>query len=170
MAKTFDTMYVKPEMAQIANAMTRYDLDDLVTAIYARRLELIAGELKSRGIPTRISADAPVPCDGGRETMLFNLVMVYDPAGELPGEWATVEECRRLMDTVANLKPADAFRRWITKVEPVYTPPYTEANARRDCRAEREQLERDYAAGKISGEDFSLGIRFSRDYFKFVEK
>ncbi len=169
--KTFGTILLRTntETTSLVNAMSRYELDDLEEAIYARRLELIAAELYARGIPTRISTTF-TGCDGTPETILFNMVCVYDPASELHGEWATVSECRRLLDTVANLKPAEAFRRWRTKIEPLHEEPYTKSDAVRDTRAEREQLHRDYADGKMSGADFALAMRFTNDYFKYVEK
>jgi hypothetical protein len=127
---------------QVRN-LSLVQLEELETAIQYRRMELMVAELTRRDVPAFVE----------RTGVRFPFILVYSPDAALPNAWATVAECRRLLDTVANLPLADAYRRWYPKVSnKLGDSAYTEADARRDTRAAREQLAADYAAGKIDGQ------------------
>lgn len=127
--------------------MNRFEIDDLEKEIRARKMQLMAEAVTARGIhATSIIHGHP-----------SEYILVYSPnLGEFSNAWATVDECRRLLDTLANLPPAEAYRRWYPKVEDKYpSSPYTHADAIRDTREARKALTEDYASGKISGRDYA---------------
>ena len=123
--------------------MNRYELDGLEEQIAHRRLELSADEIKHAGLDAALV-----------DTIEY--VLVYSPVDGLENAWATPEECRRLLDTLANLPPAEAYRRWFLKVvDKFHRKPYTQDDAARDTRDARKRLEQQYAAGEIDGKQFS---------------
>ena len=125
-------------------------LEALENAIHVAKLERMANWLTARGfhVMHRRAFDD--------HELQFNLILVCDPTGNLPGEWATLDECRRLLDTVANLSPAEAFARWRTKVEPLEPISYTSADAVRDTRAAREALRQRASETHMSAQDYAL--------------
>lgn len=145
----------------------RYDLDYMHEAINALRVEQMVKELGSRGFSARCKFHTP-GCDGATETYQTNYVLVYSPEeADLPNEWATVEECRRLLDTLANLEPAEAFRRWRERIEP-WDATYTEYDAKRDMRAEQAALRQQYEAGQLDGEMFRIAYGQTRDFLNYI--
>lgn len=95
----------------VAN-MKSVELDILEEQIHIRRMELMAARLRAAGFGARTE---------GADHQ-FRYLCVYPSPEDVPGEWATLEECRRLLDTVANLPPKEAFARWRTKIEPLPEP------------------------------------------------
>jgi hypothetical protein len=162
MSKSFYMMNLNPSAVSIVEGIGLYQLEDLEQAIHARKNELMASALISSGIPARWMTDA------GGEKNVFGLICVYDPSGELPGEWATLDECKKLLNTVANLKPDLAFRRWREKIEALTEEPYTHADAIRDIKNERAELEKKYNDGRIDHETYRLGHAQARDYLGYV--
>lgn len=169
--KNNDSFAVSPQAEPFIEALRplaqhRYDLDYMQQAIEALRVEMMVDELRSRGIAARCRFN--VPLSGGAETYQTNYVLVHAPDGvDLPGEWATVEECRRLLDTVANLEPAEAFRRWRERIEP-WDSTYTRQDAERDMQAERAMLRQQYEAGQLDGEMYRIAFGQSRDFLSYV--
>jgi hypothetical protein len=141
------------------------DLDHLQDAITIRRNEIMASRLEKRGIQTRICKDF----DDG-PAYHFSYILVCDPEGELPNEWADLGEARRLLDTARNLGPAEAFRRWREKVAPLAHETYTRADALRDVRAERAEADQMYRDGQIDAETHRMMHRDARDYLDMAEE
>ena len=138
---------VPERLAAVVANLSPMDLDDLETAITGRRNEIMAEQIRRAGIPA----------SAGNPQVSFRYVLVHDPAGQHPGVWADLAECRRLLDTVANLPPAEAFARWAKKVEPLQTPePPSEAELKHQIRAERARLQERYQSGEISADDLRL--------------
>lgn len=143
MSKHWYEPHVSIVALAVVSAMDRDELDDLQAAIHARRQALLVARLTTAGF----SATAKV---GGH---LMPFVLVTAPDG-LASVWATADECQRLLDTVHNLPPAAAFARWASRVEPLEVEPYTRADAIRDTRAARQALRADFAAGKITTDEY----------------
>lgn len=144
----------------------RYDLDGMQQAINALRVEQMVDELRRHGIAARCRFKIPVAAGGGEYQT--NYVLIYAPEGvDEPNEWATVEECRRLLDTVANLEPDEAFRRWRERIEP-FDNTYTRQDAERDMRAERVMLRQQYETGQLDGEMYRIAFSQSRDFLNYV--
>lgn len=162
MKPTATELRIDPKHLEIVNALGRHELDEMADALLSRRLELMAQDLTARGVIARhVSKFAdPTKCP-----IYWSYILVYAPDGATTREnaWATLDECRRLLDTLANLPPARAYDRWFPKVEPEDNT-YTEADAQRDMRQERLQLRSQYAAGEIDGETFRVAYRATRDY------
>jgi len=133
----------KGEAMKDISEMNRYELDDLENQIASRRLELTAKDVESRGFSTRLLDD-------------IEYVLVYSPVTEMLNAWATVSECRHLLDFAANLPVEEAYHRWYpTVVEKFPAQPYTEADAERDTRKARINLARLYASGEIDGREYN---------------
>jgi hypothetical protein len=146
----------KPALGELAgyelervDGLSEQDLDFLQDAIRIRRHLIMAARLAACGLQTRLNADRV------EDTYWFDYIMVYDPTGDGPAVFADLDECRRLLDTVANLLPADAFARWQKKVKPMEEEEYTEQDARRDTRAARQQLRDRLADNSISSREFA---------------
>jgi hypothetical protein len=140
--------------------LNRYQLDDLLDAIHVRRLHLMRAEMEQYGVRSS--------CDFRGTTTRY--LLVYDPApNSAEAEWANLEECRRLLDTLRNLPPAAAFARWRVKVAPLAKREYTRNDARRDILAERAELRRRYDANEIDGEMFNDMMKASGSYMDLVE-
>lgn len=124
--------------------MNRYELDEIEYQIAHRKLEIYAESVKASGLPTRI-------IEG------IEYVLVYSPdISENLNVWADAKECKHLLSFVANLEPAEAFRRWVSHVtEKFPSKPYTQQDAIRDTKEARIQLKQDYADGKIDGRDYA---------------
>lgn len=144
---------------EIAARLQSADLDDLEIAIYARRLELMAAELRNAGFT----------CRTGAHDVAFRYVLVYPPDGDHEAQWATLAECRRLLDTARNLAIQEAFDRWIAKVEPLAHETYTRAQAESDVREERAEAKQQYENGEIGAEDYRLRHTAARDYLDLAE-
>jgi hypothetical protein len=120
-------------------------LDDLSAAILARHNAIMAARLRAAGFPSLSTFNGHV----------MPYVLVSSPEfGSHLNIWATLAECRRLLDTVHNLPPAEAFTRWASRVEPLADEPYTRADAARDTQEARAALKADYAAGKITTDEY----------------
>lgn len=148
---------------EIVKELRSQDLDWLESALLARRNEIMAARLEKRGLQTRTKAEL------SGHTIYFRYILVYDPAGGAPAEWATLEEARRLLDTVRELKPAEAFARWQPKVTPLEHEPYTRDEALRDMQAERAEAKRLYEAGELDAEMYQIFHAGARDYLDLVE-
>jgi hypothetical protein len=148
---------------EIVKDMRSQDLDWLASSLLARRNEIMAARLEKRGLQTRTKAEL------GEHTIYFRYILVYDPTGESPAEWATLEEARILLDTVRELEPAEAFARWQPKVTPLEREPYTRDEALRDMQAERAEAKRLYEAGELDAEMYQLFHSGARDYLDLVE-
>ena len=162
-----DAVVYEEGQLDLVAGMRERELDMLEDAIAVRRNQLMAARLESRGFRTRTT----IGQDDDEAPLRY--VIVYDPgsADGLPAIWADAGECRRLLDFVANLEPAEAFRRWAPTVTPLAEPePYTEAEARADIRRERQELRAQYQRGEIDGEAFREGYREARSYTDYVEK
>ncbi len=163
-----------PRRLDLVADMGRYDLDDLEAAIYWRRIELMAAELNQRGFQTRIETTAPDGA-GGRERILFKYILVYRPDGDSPervndneiAEWADLAECRRLIDTVANLPPAHAWDRWRFGLES-FDDEYTEPQAKADMRSERAEAKARFERGESDSEMFQLEWQQASDYLEYA--
>lgn len=159
-SKIITDLYVDPTALAIVAGMRSQDLDDLEEAIHARRLQLMADRLEANGFRAMVQ----------HQDTFFNMLLVGVPNVTAPALWATLEECRRLLDTARNLPPAEAFSRWREKVQTVNTEPYTEADAKADVRRERAELHRRYAAGEIDGQQFAELYKDTRSYLDLVER
>jgi len=108
----------------------------------------MAGRLEHAGFQTQTSY----------EDSRFNLILVYAPDScNLRNEFASLGEAQRLLDTVHNLPPAEAYARWLPKVAPLVQEPYNEDIARQDAREARKRLQQQYQAGEIDAETLRLG-------------
>ena len=136
-------------------------LEDLENAVYFRRLELMATRLGEAGFSCRVE-------DRARK-FSFRYVLVQIADSPLPGQWATLQECQRLIDTARNLPIKEAFERWSAKVEPVPSEPYTRSQARQDVKEERDRLQEAYQNGEINSEDLRLGWTAARDYLDLAD-
>jgi hypothetical protein len=123
--------------------MNRYELDILEEQIHNQRNALMAAELTAAGVQaTSVIQGEP-----------WEYVLVYSSVPEMQNAWATLDECRRLLDTVANLEPDEAYRRWYPKVSIKYQgEPYNKQQAAADTKAARADLARRYQAGEIDGQ------------------
>lgn len=157
--KTVKELNVSKTTMAIVADMPAQDLDELETAIHARRLQLMAARLEANGFTAR----------AGHGDTLFNAILAGLPA-QMPGVWATLAECRRLLDTVRNLPPAEAFARWRQKIQPAAVEPYTEGQARADVRRERADLRRRYEAGEIDSGMYADLYKAARTYLDLAEK
>lgn len=115
-------IYPDERMAAVVGEMNRYALDDLETAVRARRLELAAGELRAREIPVLTKLPE---WDG-----VFGYLLVLAPNylsafGEEerrtvpPNVLADTAEARHLLDYLRELTPVEAYRRWHRTVAPL---------------------------------------------------
>jgi Arc/MetJ-type ribon-helix-helix transcriptional regulator len=162
-AKHTDNLMMPPGFEiflPVVGDLNEYDLDDLAEAVHVRRLQLMADHLRANGFGARI---------GGINNQQFRYICVYSPDESQMGEWATLEECRQLLDTVRNLSPDEAFARWRTRIEPMPTRPYTRADAIADVKRERTEAQRRYQAGEISAEDLRLMWAAARDFLDYTE-
>lgn len=148
-------------------ALGRWQIEDLELAIYLRRLHMAADELTGRGFAARV---VPMPGEPDKGTVhVFNMVLVGPPAGaesEL-AEWADLAQCRRLIDIVANMPPAEAFDRWVQGLP--LPEPYTQWDARRDAEGFIRDAHQAYAGGKINGQTLGTEIRAARSFADAVE-
>ena len=112
----------------IVKEMSRYDLQDLEMAIHVRLVQIAADALEKAGFPcrTRVNHEA------------FRYVLVYPPDGSIPAVWASLDECQRLLDTVRNMSPQEAYTRWVEKVEPLGIDPCEYAQSLRDIPIKAE--------------------------------
>lgn len=140
--------------------MREVDLDNLERSIQVRRMQIMVERLEQAGFEARIDRGT------GDDHQWFGYVLVYDPGASdgVPAEWATLDECRSLLDTARNLSLAEAYVRWREKIQPWEKRDYTETDARRDMRAERADLNRQFEAGEIDGEDYRLMHEGTRGY------
>lgn len=157
--KTVEELNVSKTTMAIVADMPAQDLDELETAIHARRLQLMAARLEANGFTAR----------AGHGDTLFNAILAGLPA-QMPGVWATLAECRRLLDTVRNLPATEAFARWREKVEPVEEESYTESQARVDIRRERAELRRRHEDGEIDSAMFADLYRATRSCLELAER
>lgn len=152
----------------ITNDMTRWEVEELEKAILHRRLFLMVEQLKARGFQSTVR-HLPGEADDTVNTQLFNMVLISPPAGaeSEAGEWADLAQCRRLIDTRANLPPAEAFDRWAQGL--ALPDPYTKWDAERDRRAEIADARRRYQEGIDNAEDHRLAVRAAADYAGMAE-
>ncbi len=149
--KTFSEIFLEQKALKIVAEFNAIELEDLERAIALRKNALMVERLKRAGFSAMTEKTF-----GDGNTVRWNLIMVWDPADKNPGEWATIEECRRLLDIAANLPATESFSRWREKVEQIDAQPYTKADALADMRAEVSDAERMYAAGKIDAETLAV--------------
>lgn len=126
--------------------MSIYELDDVARLIEERRRQIFAEAITQKGLnATSVIRGEP-----------WEYILVYSPVHELPNVWANLDESRRLLDTLANLEPAEAYRRWYPKVSEKYpSEPYTKTDAIRDTKEARQRLAEDLASGKIDSHQYS---------------
>lgn len=138
----------------------RYETEDLIIACEYRLVELMAQRLEAMGFP----------CSTEFQGVKTIYILVYPPSGlQADGQFATVQEGQRLIDTAKNLPLDQAFMRWRSeKVEPFEEEEYTRADALRDMAAEREQARRDHAAGLIDAEGLRLAHQSAREYLRYI--
>lgn len=163
-AKHNDTLVVHPSFEEFLPTvadLNDYDLDALADAVHVRRLQIMADRLRDAGLGART---------GGINDQQFRYICVYSPDETQMGEWATLEECRRLLDTVANLSPDEAFARWRSRIEPLAERTYTRAEAIADMRRERAEAQRQYQEGKIDADDLRLLWASARDYLDYADE
>lgn len=172
--KSNDNFQVNPAAEPFIEALRplvlqhRYDLDNIQEAIQALRVEQMVAELRSRGLGARCQFSVPPSNKTEAYQYQTNYVLVYAPAGtDLSNEWATVEECRRLLDTLANLEPTEAFRRWLDRIEP-FDSTYTRQDAERDMHTERAALRQQYQDGQLDGEIFRIAHGQAADFMDYV--
>ena len=149
--KTFTEIFPEQKAVEIVSSMNAFQIEDLEKAITMRKNQLMVEKLQRAGFSAMTSKTLP---DGS--IVYWNLVMVYDPADQHPGEWATVDECKRLLSFAANLTQAEAFFRWRAVTEQIEHEPYTKADAIADMRSEIADAERLYVNGDVDGEMLSI--------------
>ena len=137
------------------------DLDALQDAILVRRMQLMAARLQRHGFGVRTRSEL-----AGQ----FRYLCIYPDTSTPDGEWATLAEAQRLLDTAANLPCAEAFARWRTKIEPFTEDPYTRQDAIADMRRERANAQKLYQEGKIDGEDLRIAYQNSRDLLSWTSE
>jgi hypothetical protein len=129
------------------------ELDELEQQIHYRRLAIMAQAIEARGL----HAKSVIVIAG--EPQQFEDVLVYAPGGSAHSNaWANLAECQRLLDTLANLAPAQAYERWYAKVaDPSKSGRngYTRQDAIRDTIAARAALERRLDAGEIDSRQYA---------------
>lgn len=160
-SKNYEGLEVSPHaeqfVAPLRDLAAGHDLRHLSEAIRALEVERMVETLRAHGI--NASAKINLHACGGEAGIMTHYVLVYAPDEDsLPNAWATVQECRRLIDMVANLPFPEAFRRWRERIMPWESGTYTESDARRDVAAERAELREQYLAGKLSGEDYRIAF------------
>lgn len=129
--------------------MTHHELDDLEKQIEHRRIQIAASEVEKAGLHTRL-------LDG------IEYVLVYSPIEEFLNVFATPQECRHLMDFLANLAPEEAYRRWHTTVTDKFpAAPYTRSDAIRDTRQERAEIDAQLERGEIDSREHAEFYRTS---------
>ena len=133
-------------------ALRSQDLDALADAIQIRRNVLMADRLRAQGFTVRTQHLLP-----NGETVYFSRLSIR-PAGQplIGGEWFTLAEAQRLLDTAANLPPVEAFERMLAKIEQVPPEPYTESMAIADTREARRQLQARAEETEMSADGFAL--------------
>jgi len=143
------------------------DIQNASASLEQEMRNRMASCLENAGIP------AFATCEVVGHTVMFSLVCVQPP-DDADGEWpddvepvyATVEECQRLLDTVRNLHPVEAYRRWFDKLEVWPALPYTDAQRQQDYRDERERLDRELHDGSITAEDYAISRQNARDFYR----
>lgn len=140
--------------------MNKYELSEIEQQIAARKLQIFADEINASGkLHARI-------IEG------IEYVLVYSPLNlnEYQNVWASSDECRHLMDFLANLPGDEAYRRWYPTVSEKFpTQPYTKQDAIRDTVEARRQLAADYESGKIDGRDYADAYR-STSFMDLITK
>lgn len=168
-SKTDDGLYVNERALKflpVVASLGSIDLDDLADAIHLRKIELMANELRGKGFAVRTEFRAT----GDEPARKLNYLLIDNP-GDGPNEYATLGEARRLLDTVANLSPAEAFNRWAERIEPWdQGRPYTRVEAIQDMRRERAELRQKYDAGEIDGEMFRIMWGQAGDYLTLASE
>lgn len=137
--------------------MREQELHEVEDAIRIRRNALMVEKLKRAGIDAR----AEFMPSGADEPWYPSYILIYNSDGSLPAVWANLDECKRLLDTVQNLPLNEAFERWLPKVSEEETEMYTHADAIRDTKEARAQLQRDFEAGKFDGADHALLMKYA---------
>ncbi len=148
----------------IVENMSKYHLQDLEEAIAFRKREIMHARLSNAGIPSIIKKEFDEA-----ETYYFPYILVYDPNGEKEGTWATVDECQRLLDTVANLSPTDAYNRWLPKVVELEKEYYTLTDSHKDMEAERQKIKQQFSTGEIDSEYYAMAYKDTRDYLNIAK-
>lgn len=130
---------------------------ELSAAMHLLSMERTVKELEQAGFAARVVNIAEDP---GRAAYL-NLVLVYAPEGadSNRNEWVDAFQARRLLDTAANLPPAEAFDRWAQGLP--LPKPYTLADAKDDMWADRHAARRRYESGQDDAETYRLTVRSS---------
>jgi len=111
-----DEGWTKPEPTQLAlmdgplpATLTEWYLDLMEDTIIIYRQRLMAAKLNANGFETRTGDDKHQPW--------LSYIIIHDPASD-ESVYADLEECRRLIDTVREMKdPAAAYARWLPKVK-----------------------------------------------------
>jgi hypothetical protein len=161
------TLTVDSRFVSITADMTRWEIEELEKAIKLRQLHMAITELASRGFSARVVTTPGEEND--QYTQIFDMVLIAPPTNaesEL-GEWADLHQCRRLIDTAANLPPAEAFDRWVQGLP--LPEPYTRWDADRDRRAELLDARRRYQEGVDNSEDHRLAVHAANDYLDMIE-
>ena len=112
-------IYPDARMAAVVGDMNRYALDDLETAIHARRLKLAAGELRAVGIPVLTGLPEWNGVFGYLLVLAPNYLSAFTEVERQtipPNVVADAAEARHLLDFRRELPPAEAYRRWYRTV------------------------------------------------------
>lgn len=131
--------------------MNRYQLDELIEAARIAMMEHFCRDLRQRGIEATTQ----------RPDYRLRYAVVYAPDdGDLsvpPSMFADEGELRHLLDFVANLEPAEAYRRWAPTVRLPAADTFwrhgqwrTEGRIRRELEQARKELAEAQVAGDAS--------------------
>lgn len=146
----------------LVEGLCEQDLDFLADAIQIQQHKIMQRKLQRAGIGTKIKLEQE------NFTYWFSYILVYNPNhGDCI--FANLAECQRLLDTVHNLPPVEAYVRWSKKVVPIESPTYAYNDAIRDVREERLWLKQQYTQGEIDSQMYSEFYVAARQYLEFVE-
>lgn len=161
-AKHTDDLVMHPgfeTFLPVVGDLNQYDLDYLADAIHVRRLQIMADKLQALGFGARITG----------ADQQFRYICVYSPDQTQMGEWATIEETLRLIDTARNLPLDEAFTRWRERIEPMAERPYTRAEAVADMRRERAEAQQLYQDGIVDADGLRLLWAAARDHLDYAK-
>jgi len=121
--------------------MNWYELDAVENEIFNRRLAVRAAQIQARGLSTNV-------IDG------YDFVIVYSPVDDLLNGIANLEECLVLLDTLREMAPVDAFRRWYPKVSDK-TNAFVLDKEPDEKRIQRQALKNAYDGLEIDGRQYA---------------
>jgi hypothetical protein len=129
------------ESAEIVQGMTVAQLDDLELAIKQQRLAKMVTWLTNAGFVANWQF---------RDEIAYSMIQVCAPDENSDpwAVWATIAECRRLLDIEANIKnPQKSFERWHPTIEETSTP-----------------SDREFVSGQIEADCLASAKKFASTY------